>query len=124
MTPHIRESAQLSATASLSPTLSVSSARRLRGHIEQVDARDERRGRGFRGVLATAVILSLLAVAVASVQLTNGWPLSTTLRHFAAAPGCAAARAVGLAPARTGEPGYWPWLDPNHDGIACKTEPR
>ncbi|WP_027052424.1 excalibur calcium-binding domain-containing protein [Mesorhizobium erdmanii] len=44
----------------------------------------------------------------------------TALRHFAAFPNCAAARAVGLAPARKGQPGYWPTHDADKDGIACE----
>ena len=42
------------------------------------------------------------------------WPLTVTLRHVAAAPNCNAARAVGLASARKGQPGYWP----SHDRAA------
>jgi hypothetical protein len=48
------------------------------------------------------------------------WPPLVTLRHIAAVPNCAAARAVGLAPARRGEPGYWPSHDADNDGIACE----
>lgn len=33
---------------------------------------------------------------------------------------CDQARALGLAPARVGEPGYAPWLDGDHDGISCE----
>ncbi|MBZ9741988.1 MULTISPECIES: excalibur calcium-binding domain-containing protein [unclassified Mesorhizobium] len=44
----------------------------------------------------------------------------SVLRHLAAFPNCTAARLVGLAPARRGEPGYWPTHDADHDGIACE----
>jgi hypothetical protein len=42
------------------------------------------------------------------------------LRHLAAFPNCTAARLVGLAPARPGQPGYWPTHDADGDGIACE----
>jgi Excalibur calcium-binding domain len=48
------------------------------------------------------------------------WPLTVALRHVAAAPNCNAARVVGLAPARRGQPGYWPSHDRDGDGIACE----
>ncbi|WP_372451419.1 GmrSD restriction endonuclease domain-containing protein [Mycolicibacter acidiphilus] len=35
-------------------------------------------------------------------------------------PNCAAARAAGVAPLHTGEPGYRPGLDRDGDGIACE----
>lgn len=47
-----------------------------------------------------------------------------TLKHIASLPNCNAARAVGLAPARRGQPGYWPWHDRDSDGIACEPWPR
>ncbi|MCC7281661.1 MAG: excalibur calcium-binding domain-containing protein [Acetobacteraceae bacterium] len=50
-------------------------------------------------------------------------PFSLALRHQLAARSCSAARAVSLAPARIGEPGYWPHLDADRDGIACEPWP-
>jgi Excalibur calcium-binding domain len=50
------------------------------------------------------------------------WPPLVTVRHLLAAPNCDAERTVGLAPARRGQPGYWPSHDADSDGIAC--EPR
>lgn len=44
-------------------------------------------------------------------------------RHLLAAPNCSAARLVGVAPARRGEPGYWDDHDADHDGIACEPIP-
>jgi hypothetical protein len=52
------------------------------------------------------------------------WPPLTTLRHLAAAPSCATARAVGLAPAHIGEPGYWSFHDEGRSGIACAIAPN
>lgn len=43
-----------------------------------------------------------------------------TVWHIAASPNCAAARAVGLAPARRGEPGYFATHDADNDGRACE----
>ena len=51
-----------------------------------------------------ALVVAVLALGIAR----SPWPLLTTLRHIAASPNCAAARAVGLAPAYRGQPGYWP----------------
>lgn len=33
---------------------------------------------------------------------------------------CAEARAAGVTPIYEGQPGYAPWLDSDHDGIACE----
>jgi hypothetical protein len=62
----------------------------------------------------------LLAVVVGGLLSFQPWPMSTALRHLAAAPGCAAARAVGLAPASRGQPGYWGQLDGDADGVSCE----
>jgi hypothetical protein len=56
----------------------------------------------------------------AVMETYKPWPLSVIVRHLAAAPNCAAARRVGLAPARRGEPGYYPQHDADNDGIACE----
>jgi hypothetical protein len=39
-------------------------------------------------------------------------------------PGCAAARAAGVAPIYEGEPGYREEMDGDGDGIACEPYPR
>lgn len=36
---------------------------------------------------------------------------------------CNQARAMGLAPAYAGNPGYAPWLDGDHDGVSCEPIP-
>lgn len=54
-------------------------------------------------------------------ELPDRLPLA--LRHLIAASNCTLARAVDLAPARVGEPGYWRHLDRDHDGIACEPVP-
>ena len=68
--------------------------------------------------------MALIAFAgFAVLVLTSPWPVGLTLRHLAAAPSCSLARAVGLAPARHGEPGYWTYQDPDLDGWSCATLP-
>ena len=62
-------------------------------------------------------------LAVVLTFILSPWPPLTTLRHIVSAPNCASARLVGLAPAREGEPGYWPWLDRDNDGLACEVWP-
>lgn len=44
-------------------------------------------------------------------------------RHLLASPNCSAARLVGVAPARRGEPGYWDDHDADQDGVACEPIP-
>jgi hypothetical protein len=61
------------------------------------------------------------AIAAVCVALaTQAWPPLTTVRQVLAASNCAAARAVGLAPPRRGQLGYWPRHDADRDGIACE----
>lgn len=52
------------------------------------------------------------------------WPPMMTLKHIAAFPNCAAARAVGLAPAKQGEPGFWHRQDRDGDGTSCEPSPH
>lgn len=78
--------------------------------------------RHFPGGLLFA--LALVAGSLGYKIATSPWPLSVTLRHIAAAPNCDAARRVGLAPARAGQPGYYPRHDADNDGIACEPWPR
>ncbi|MCW5748536.1 MAG: excalibur calcium-binding domain-containing protein [Alphaproteobacteria bacterium] len=64
------------------------------------------------------------SVTCAGIMVFSPWPFTVTLRHIAAIRNCDAARAVGLAPARRGDPGYWPHLDRDKDGWACEPLPR
>lgn len=70
-----------------------------------------------------------LGIAVASVvsvgqfMVTNSWPVDVKFRHLIAAANCSTARAVGLAPALRGQPGYHPHLDADRDGISCEPYP-
>lgn len=73
-----------------------------------------------------------LIIASIALALVGGWSIADikpntvfeVTRHLLAAPNCEAARAVGLAPARRGQPGYWPKHDADNDGIACEPWPR
>lgn len=83
--------------------------------------RRERRSR----ILSTSVLLIAGAgfgavIGFALLEAYKPWPVSTIVQHFAAARNCDTARAVGLAPAYRGEPGYWSKLDADNDGIACE----
>jgi len=69
--------------------------------------------------LVGAWLFAVVCWCAAALVLVTPWPFSTSMRHFAAAFGCDAARAVGLAPAKRNEPGYWPWLDRDARGTAC-----
>jgi hypothetical protein len=67
-------------------------------------------------MLAVAGLRCLVLV----LEAWKPWPLTVTLKHLVAARNCDAARSVGLAPARRGEPGYWAKNDADNDGIACE----
>ena len=68
------------------------------------------------------IVVGLVLLAAAGLSLSP-WPPLLTLQHIAAAPNCSAARAVGLAPARRGEPGYYAKHDRDKDGWACEPWP-
>jgi hypothetical protein len=81
---------------------------------------------GMMAAFRTPLIIPMLMVAVGGGFLfanlmTSKWPLDLTIRHWLAAPNCAAARMVGLAPARMGQPGYYSHHDADRDGIACES---
>ena len=66
----------------------------------------------------------VLAVAVATSIFMSAGPYDrdAALRHIVAIAGCEAADAVGLAPARAGQPGYHRPLDPDGDGRSCQSD--
>jgi len=74
--------------------------------------------------LAACAAVAVAALAYPVVKNSARWSPAMALRHAAAAPNCAAARAVGLAPAFRGQPGYYPQHDRDRDGIACEPWPR
>jgi len=73
-----------------------------------------------RAIRIVIVVIAIEAIFVMLLITASPWPFDVTLRHFRAMQNCDTARAMGLAPARAGEPGYWPWLDRDKDGIACE----
>jgi hypothetical protein len=101
--------------------------RTLQRRFAAIRRRADRPAR-VRGTLrfTRAVALTVAGTFVAVFTLISLSPFAPfdTVRHIAAGPNCDAARAVGLAPARQGEPGYWPRHDADNDGVACEPWPR
>jgi hypothetical protein len=101
--------------------------RKLKNRFGAISRRFDRKA-ALRKLLTrartAAVALTLTAAAIAApialIKVFSPWPMMITLRHIAAAPNCAAARNVDLAPSRKGQPGYWPSHDADFDGIACE----
>ncbi|WP_417495963.1 excalibur calcium-binding domain-containing protein [Maricaulis sp.] len=102
-------------------------ATRLRNRFRAVSNRAMRRQRLVHSLRVWGLRLALAGSAAVLVWFViaslSPWPVPTTLRHLAASQNCDTARAVDLAPARRGEPGYWAENDRDHDGIACEAWP-
>lgn len=97
--------------------------RQLNRRFREISRRYER-AMVLRRLYRWAKMLALAAIGVALLywgftSLTP-WPLTAALKHLAAFPSCEAARAVGVAPASKGEPGYWQRHDADGDGTACE----
>ncbi|RVU33934.1 excalibur calcium-binding domain-containing protein [Hwanghaeella grinnelliae] len=71
-------------------------------------------------MFAAVALLCFAAAGTLHAADARGWAVSTLLRHIAAAPNCAHANAVGLAPARRNAPGYYDRHDRDNDGLACE----
>lgn len=95
------------------------SARRCRGVWHRHDRAVLRR-RLWRRARQPLLAAIGVAASVAWVLHASPWPVTVTLRHYAAFFNCASARMVGLTPARAGQPGYWDRLDRDEDGVACE----
>jgi hypothetical protein len=78
----------------------------------------------FRLVLVITPIAVIGGFLLGWASMSSPWPLIPTLKHLASFPNCDAARALELAPAKKGEPGYWSRHDRDNDGIACEPWPR
>ncbi len=78
--------------------------------------------RARQGVVNALVVLAAIGCLAGLVIefRASPWSPFTTARHIAAWAGCPAARAVGLAPAQRGDPGYHVKLDVDRDGYACE----
>lgn len=73
----------------------------------------------------TVWIWIVLGMLVGSyIGLATASPVGVTVRHLLTARNCDMARAVDLAPAYRGAPGYWARNDADDDGIACEPWPR
>jgi hypothetical protein len=76
--------------------------------------------RRTRMFIVTAIVAVIAIKFIVDVFVLSPWPVTVTLKHLQARSNCDAARAVGLAPARRDEPGYWERLDADGDGISCE----
>lgn len=78
--------------------------------------------RGFDRMTTILVLLVISAIAAGSwwAAQSRGWSMYVLIKHVAASPNCAAANAVGLAPSRKGEPGYFSRHDRDQDGVSCE----
>jgi len=79
---------------------------------------------GYKWAFRLLLFVLALEAGLLTIMMLSPWPLGVTLRHLGAMRNCDAARAMGLAPARRGEPGYWPKHDADNDGIACEPWPH
>ncbi|WP_374710708.1 excalibur calcium-binding domain-containing protein [Inquilinus ginsengisoli] len=82
-----------------------------------------RRRRLLRRWYPIGPILLVTAGLVLGGFMVSPWPPIATIKHLLASPNCAAARAVGLAPAQAGQPGFYARHDADDDGIACEPWP-
>ena len=76
-----------------------------------------------RGLVRTLALVSVVvagASLLTSLQYGSRDGAVVQIQHRIAYVSCGAARAVKLAPARIGQPGYWRHLDTNNDGISCE----
>ena len=103
----------------------------LKRRFSKIARRYERRMGAHRVVMVLLrwMRFALIGALVGSgiyfvIWLLSPWPAGVTIRHVVAGMNCASARAVGLAPALRGAPGYWPKNDADNDGIACEPLPR
>ena len=104
---------------------------RLRNRFNAVSRRMNRavRLRGLQTDLRKRAIwtwafLGVLVGSFIAVVAASPWPMGLTIRHLLAARNCDMARAMNLAPAVRGAPGYWDHNDADDDGIACEPWPR
>jgi len=78
--------------------------------------------RMYRALRLPMLVVAGIAFLCWEVMSHTHWPFMTILKHIAAYPNCDAARAVALAPASKGEPGYWQRHDADGDGQACEPQ--
>lgn len=96
--------------------------RDLKWRFNKVSGKWDRgpRLRRFFRQLSLPIVVAICSFGFFWHLASSPWPVGATLKHLAASPSCTAARMVGLAPSRSGQPGYWSYLDADSDGIACE----
>ncbi|MBP2158014.1 MULTISPECIES: excalibur calcium-binding domain-containing protein [Asticcacaulis] len=85
---------------------------------------DRQEGRGLIRLLAATSVLVAGMSLLTSLQYGTSDGAVVQVQHRIAYLNCSAARAVKLAPARIGQPGYWRHLDTDDDGISCELTDR
>ena len=99
-------------------------AKQLRQRFSRVTAKSLPSSRyAFGQLWKVFAAVALVSFAIAGMHYTanaRGWEASTLLLHIAAAPDCAHANAVGLAPAHSNAPSYYDRHDRDNDGWACE----
>lgn len=106
------------------PTEAQRRAKRKRLRQKRVEERGRRWVRPSDWLMHLLSLIMALTISIYAGILFErfGDPL-LALRHMASFPNCAATRAMGLAPAALGEPGYYRGHDRDRDGIACEPYP-
>ena len=100
--------------------------RHLQRRFRNVRLSYERRRRRpalLRWMILTACAAALSFAVFLGLFILSPWSPGETLRHVLAFPNCDATRAVGLAPAHSGDPGYWARNDRDGDGVSCEPVP-
>jgi hypothetical protein len=100
---------------------------RVRGKFEAVTRRRwfwfrlrRKLGGVAQALLALWIVACLAVIVVFATANSLSVPPGVAVLHLASFPNCDAARAVGLAPAAHGGPGYWSRHDRDKDGTACE----
>lgn len=71
-------------------------------------------------MLAMTSPVFIVTMAVIIYFAASPFSISDTARHTVALGGCDSARAVDLAPAREGQPGYHAIHDADKNGVSCE----
>lgn len=99
---------------------------RIRRRFGNVHAAHNRRvvaRRQVRFVRTVAPSFILVFGGVFTALVLSPFPPVDSLRHLAAASGCAATRGMDLESVTRGAVGYWRWNDQDGDGLACEALP-
>lgn len=92
-----------------------------RFELQPLQAAPRAGNRLFKPIALGAVLIAAFVFGMGiDTAFRPPWTLTGWMLHMVAAPSCDLARAVGVAPARHGTPGYWPWHDSRNQGVACE----